>query len=279
MMQGKLREVRGDALQLQLSGMQNNLRKDVVRLEQMKKTRKQIPSPSNPNKTWTDSYKHWEVWEDEDELQDRIKVTQRKLSKLSSRMEMPTAAKGCCRSNAEIAVARMSLPERLKKMKGFREAQGNRCFKKGDYESALKWYEKSLLFYEYCLPGTKEEQRSVDKERELCLINSAACHLGLQNYWKCVDCCNEALEISKGGSVKAFYRRAKAFRFMCNFDKATNDLEVARGIVCSNNAAAADTNDHFRKALDDETQILNAAIATYRGKSKSAAKKMMKASD
>ena len=279
MIQGKLREIRGGALKLQLSGMQNNLRKDVVRLEQMKETRKQIPSPSHPNKTWTDSYKQWEAWEDEDELQDRIKITQKELSKLSSRMELPTAAKGCCRSNAEIAVARMSLPERLNKMKGFREAQGNRCFQKGDYESALRWYEKSLLFYEYCLPATKEEQRAVDKERELCLSNSAACHLGLKNYWKCVDCCNEALVVSKGSSVKALYRRAKAFRFMCNFDEATDDLELAKGIICCNNTAAADTNDHFRKALYDETQILNAAKSTYRAKSKSAAKKMMKASN
>jgi tetratricopeptide (TPR) repeat protein len=169
----------------------------------------------------------------------------------------------------------MSLSERLKKMEAFRQVHGNRCFKKGDFVSALKWYEKSLLYYEYCLPTKKQEREAADKERELSLTNSAACHLGLKNYRQCVDCCTEALEVANGESIKALYRRAKAYRFMCDFGRAMSDLEKAKIITGGDNKAA----NVLQNILHDEHCTLQAAILSYREDSKIAAKKMMQSTD
>jgi len=288
-MRGKLNEVRSDALQSNLSTLQNNLKRDVDRLEklQVEKTSHELSVPSNSNANWSDSYKQWKEWEDEseDELQGRIERTRQRLSKLSSKSKDSKEGGNsrrrqiCCPGSqfrdSERIVARMSLSERLKKMEAFCQVHGNRCFKKGDFVSALKWYEKSLLYYEYCLPTKKQEREAADKERELSLTNSAACHLGLTNYRQCIDCCTEALEVANGESIKALYRRAKAYRFMCDFERAMSDLEKAKRITGSDNKAA----NALQNILHDEHCTLQAAILSYREDSKIAAKKMMQSTD
>ena len=69
-MQAKLNDVRSDTLQSNLSTLQNNLKRDVDRLEklQVEKTSHELSVPSNSNANWSDSYKQWKEWEDEDEL-------------------------------------------------------------------------------------------------------------------------------------------------------------------------------------------------------------------
>ena len=286
-MQAKLNDVRSDTLQSNLSTLQNNLKIDLDRLEklQLKKTSHELSVSSNSNANWSDSYKQWKEWDCEDELRGRIESTRQRLSKLSSkskdRKEGSNSRHGqiCCPGSqfrdSERIVARMNLSERLKKMEAFRQVHGNRCFKKGDFVSALKWYEKSLLYYEYCLPTKKQEREAADKERELSLTNSAACHLGLTNYRQCIDCCTEALEVANGESIKALYRRAKAYRFMCDFERAMSDLEKAKIITGGDNKAA----NVLQNILHDEHCTLQAAILSYREDSKIAAKKMMQSTD
>ncbi len=133
-----------------------------------------------------------------------------------------TANMMCCsssqnRSGERTVAKKMNNEERLKCMISFRTNQGNRCYTiKKDYVSALKWYEKSLLYYEYCDFTTITEEEDMDtgtttttrmnvnvddiqvsfnQERILCLVNCAACHLELKQYKSCIESCTEALGV------------------------------------------------------------------------------------
>ena len=122
----------------------------------------------------------------------------------------------CCSvSEAERKVARMSLRERLKHMKTFRQGQGNRCFKKQDFKVALMWYEKSLMYYEYCFPSNDWEIEAIDEERKLCLVNSAACHLELKEYRQCIECCTEALEVAQ--EYQSLVQKSKSLSVLVQF--------------------------------------------------------------
>ena len=88
-MRGKLNEVRSDALQSNLSTLQNNLKRDVDRLEklQVEKTSHELSVSSNSNANWSDSYKQWKEWDCEDELRGRIESTRQRLSTLTQYIE------------------------------------------------------------------------------------------------------------------------------------------------------------------------------------------------
>ena len=241
-------------------------------------------------RNWTDSYRNWKEWDDEDEIQIRLERNRQRLAKLQgdpktgtgTGTETPSTGStslpsSCCRGSqfrdAERRVARMSIHQQLKHMKSFREKQGNRCFQKGEYGSALKWYEKSLLYYEYCLPSTKSQREAVDKERELALTNSAACHLALQDYRQCIESCTEALELTNGGSIKALYRRAKAYRLTHDFEKAMIDLDKAKAYT---SVEGTGSSHKLYKAVHDEDRALKSSIGSYNKNSKSICQQMMK---
>jgi len=290
-MQSKIKELRSDELKAKVTTLQNNLKDDVRRLDELQQKKilehaAAASSSSNPNIPWTNSYRKWDEWEDEEELENRIETTRERLTKLSSSRDSKRTSTGrsngcampaqqlCCPSSqsrsAERAVAKMSIKERLKCMKAFRQEHGNRCFEKRDFVAAIKWYEKSLLYYEYCLPSSDQEREAVDQERLKCCLNSAACHLELKHYRQCIECCTEALEVANGKSVKALYRRAKAYRCSCEFDKALLDLEKA--MVLGKNSTS------FQSVLNEEYAVLQEVIQSYQNKTKMVAEKMMKKS-
>ena len=61
-------------------------------------------------------------------------------------------------------------------------------------------------------------------------INAAACFLHLKMYPRCISYCNDALEINRQ-SVKALFRRARAFRLQDKFNEAEIDLVTLQSIV------------------------------------------------
>lgn len=52
-------------------------------------------------------------------------------------------------------------------------------------------------------------------------------------YSRCIEYCNEALEID-AQNIKAMFRRARAHRLLENFDKAEVDLIKVKGIIRQN---------------------------------------------
>lgn len=96
------------------------------------------------------------------------------------------------------------------------KASGNQCFKDGDYASAIQHYDKALKI---APPGVQE--------RSVYFANSAACHLALENWSDCVNCCTEALGID-ATYVKALRRRMTAFEKLDDLDRALADAKQVR---------------------------------------------------
>ena len=184
----------------------------------------------------------------------------------------------CCSSqnrDAEVKVIKMTTWERLKHMQLFRCDHGNVEYKKGDFLEASKWYDKSLIYYEYCFMASGEEKDKVENERMLCLLNMAACNLALHKFEECIENCSEVLDIMSNGPnndhkrVKALFRRAQAYRITFRFQQAQVDLEQAKSIMSKSNDSI------HSKALDDELHVLTCTIEKYNSNSKEIAKRMM----
>jgi len=185
---------------------------------------------------WTETYRKWDEWEDVEELEANIFTAKRKIDKIKKRRDKSKSnchPGYCCSSknrSKERRVAQMSTKERLKKMISFRKDVGNKCFKNEEFAQALLWYRKSLLYFEYSFPENKKEEMVLQKERLLCLLNIAACCLHVKDFRQCVEVCSEALEISKGNSVKALFRRAQAYRNIHKIENALRDLKQAKNL-------------------------------------------------
>ena len=151
-------------------------------------------------------------------------------------------------------------------MRSFRQDHGNRLFRKKDFDAALKWYFKAVHLAELCIPNDSRERSEIDSERYICLNNVAACQIGLEQYQKCVETCTEALEASEGSDIKALFRRAKAFRHLCKFQEAFDDLKVAIKI---------DVVPTLGRSLRIELEVLKASNKIYQSRTKAMAKRMM----
>lgn len=158
--------------------------------------------------------------------------------------------------DAERRVAKMTTKERLKEMIHFRKDKGNVEFDRKCFSHALMWYEKSLVYYEYCFPENDVEEQILNDERKKCLLNAAACMLQLKLYKQCLEYCTEALELTNGccsSTVKALFRRAKAHQYRHDYDDASKDLMKAKEIDKSLNG------EHLRE-LDAELHRIQGEV-------------------
>lgn len=320
-----LHQARSDAIETQVKSLHQSIQKQSHRLarqheknqackllqEQEQEQQGQSQNESNGGtrsngetkgvkSNWTDIYDKWNNWHDTEDIETDITKTKKKLSRLEKNNEMQKRKNAhnnnsggsspfCCSSSqnrsAEREVVKMSTKERLNHMRLFRMDHGNVEFEQGNYSKACKWYDKSLIYYEYCFMACGTEKEQVEEERLLCLLNTAACHLGLKKYKDCIDVCTEALEASKSNTkhgsklVKALFRRAKAYRLSQDFQKAGDDLRNAQDILLLTTKNDNDNDNDVRsrsETLDKELELLTLAIDKYKSNSVAFAKRMMR---
>lgn len=193
----------------------------------------QIESSSSSPSSWQSSYTKFDQLDlaPRDELEAQLSLARSKLSRLDEKMESKSRPHShncaCCSQNrsAEINVMKMTISQRIEKMKEFK-LDGNALFRANKSREALEKYKLALIYYEYCFDAIGEEKRELEHVRLLCLLNAAACSLELLSYAQCVEFCNEALEIDDA-NPKAFYRRGKAHRLLNHHGRARVDLERA----------------------------------------------------
>ena len=106
---------------------------------------------------------------------------------------------------------------------------GNALFKAGDYEQALTLYSSALS-------GAKQVSNTVMAVTLLC--NKAAVLLKMENYQRCIEECNEALQLQPD-AVKALYRRAQAYKATKDLASAYKDLAFLLKLQPSNVEAIA----------------------------------------
>jgi len=243
--------------------------------QQQKKCHEEVqwePFKDSQLSSWTSTYEKWDKWEDIEEIEEQLKNERQKLTDLRAKSDTQRPSiVPCCRGSqdrrAERKVARMTTKNRLQHMKSFR-SKGNIHFKKGKHSSALQWYTKSLIYYEYCFPIDAEEKKVINRERRCCLLNCAACYLQQKQYNKCIEHCTEALDLSAGLSAKALFRRSQAYRYLDDFDAAETDLKKAKRLDRS-------LNNVHAKVIDEEALALTADISAYKSRSEVIAKRML----
>lgn len=226
---------------------------------------------------WTALYREWEHYQDTEELTSKIESAKNDLAKIRetiNRLNDANPSKMCshrfacsCSGNkqAEREVASMSTSKRLKEIQSLK-ASGNSFFGEKKYSEALALYEKSLLYYEYCLNCTENERKQADSLRLQCLLNAAACFLELKMYPQCIEYCTEALELDVN-SAKALFRRARALRLHDKFDAAEVDLMNAKDIVRQNAEVIP---------IKRELELLKDNRRTYQTASKNFARRAMR---
>lgn len=195
------------------------------------------------------SYSKWNDYDDVEDLEVEIGTAKEALKKLNDKINGHNTddAKTCnhryqCScigdKSVERQVVQMTTQKRLDEMVLFKR-EGNELFGQQKYNEALNLYEKTLVYFEYCYNGTQEELKQADCLRLQCLLNAAACFLHLKVYTKCIEYCDEALEIDNSSS-KAWFRRAKAHRLTGKLEIAENNITRAKQTLGDNSSMHID---------------------------------------
>merc|ERR1719154_111096 len=151
---------------------------------------------------------------------------------------------------------------------------GNEYFKRGENKTATRKYKKCFKYISMLrdtIGRTDDGQESRIREMEApCILNLAAVHLRLKDYDEAINECNKILEFKDNTeflpewSIKARFRRGKAFMGNQNFPEANTDL---------NNVLKLKPND---AAVKKEIQALKKEMTAYREVEKGIYSKMFK---
>lgn len=132
--------------------------------------------------------------------------------------------------------------------------KGTKYFKEGKYAIASQQYNRVVQLLDGYF--TKEEKEIRDPLLLVGHLNLAACHLRLNNNFKCMKECEKALQIDKK-SVKALFRRGKARVAVEDLDKARDDFEHVLKL------------DPGNKEARQQLQLVNKKIRQHTAKEKS----------
>lgn len=136
----------------------------------LEKAQPQSESESRKKEDWAKSYTQWGCYEDTDELEESISTAKDDLAKLNVKIKNHSSDlsdKQCdhryncsCSGDksAERQVVAMKTSDRLDKMSLFKE-EGNSFYAKQNCKEALALYEKTLIYFEYCLMELRQSKR------------------------------------------------------------------------------------------------------------------------
>ncbi|XP_024085890.1 peptidyl-prolyl cis-trans isomerase D isoform X2 [Cimex lectularius] len=105
---------------------------------------------------------------------------------------------------------------------------GNKYFKEESFMHACRKYKKALRYIDWAVnqdDHCKTKESFIDL-KTVCMLNSAAVYLKLNDHKKVISFCNDALMIDRK-NTKALFRRAQANKYLKNFELAMVDLQTA----------------------------------------------------
>lgn len=190
-------------------------------------------SGSREKGDWTQSYSYWSQWEDVEELTTKKVVEEENYFKLMSRS---SDFMGHTHDHGkERQIFYLPEEEKLAFCEKHR-MKGNFLFYEGIYPKAAEQYQIALSYYEYCFPETEEAQQHIDNIRHACWCNISLCYYRMGEYRRAIESASNVIK-EDAQSIKAYYRRAQAYRGLDEFSSAAEDIK--RAIELSPNADVA----------------------------------------
>lgn len=140
---------------------------------------------------------------------------------------------------------------------------GNLYTLEGQYPYAIDRYHRGLIYYEYSFPDNDQEQKEIDNIQLQLLLNNSLAELRLHNYDKVINLTSQALGMDST-NIKAYYRRAIAFRCIHDYEKAHTDIKQALNILReqltaiegSSSGTVPETKNTLSTIPDEETVLL-----------------------
>jgi len=148
-------------------------------------------------------------------------------------------------------------PEDMLKAANVIKGVGNDYFKKNDYQTAAKKYEKSLSYLPESVELNEEQKKQFEAAQLPCYLNLAACHLHLKQYEQAIQNCDAALAIQPN-EVKALFRKGQALAEMKEWSESLKTLHAAAKL------------DPQNKAIRNEITRVSAAHKNWQDKQKKA---------
>ncbi len=188
---------------------------DKIRNAQKRQEDVPIQSVTSNRADWTNIYSYCENLEDIEELM------QSKSNEVRQKEELLKTSQSMLGHNHDHSGEReiFHLPESEKKKLCERyRILGNYLFEEGIYEKAAENYRIALSYYEYCFPENPEEQKQLDELRRICLCNISLCYFRLGEYREAIHSASLVIQESRGQHAKAFFRRAKAYQALDEYE-------------------------------------------------------------
>jgi len=126
----------------------------------------------------------------------------------------------------------MDFDEKIETSQKVKE-KGTSFFKAGDYEKALKQYERMIKLLDVY---KDEEKAKANPLKCIGHLNAAMCELKLKEYGKARKSCDKALEI-ESQNVKGLFRRGQANFGLSEYELAKRDFSEVLNIEPKNKAA------------------------------------------
>ena len=222
---------------------------------------------------WTTTYRHFDDWEDPEELAAEAAALAKKRK--DRRERQPTS---CNHDHTEERkVYEMEWDERLLQCQEF-QCEGNAFYSEGQYERASVRYHHAITYFEYAIPDNDAQQDELDKTRLPVYQNFAACMLKLDKLDEAMNYCVQSLRIDPN-CVKALYRQAQVLRRKDRLEEAHRVIKQAIAMDQNNVVQGDDGGNERGNERGDEDgdegggrkgergrRKYNAALVVERGK-------------
>eukprot|EP01126_Amoeba_proteus_P054794 TRINITY_DN6763_c0_g1_i19.p1 TRINITY_DN6763_c0_g1~~TRINITY_DN6763_c0_g1_i19.p1 ORF type:complete len:383 (-),score=96.80 TRINITY_DN6763_c0_g1_i19:425-1573(-) len=109
---------------------------------------------------------------------------------------------------------------------GRRKNEGNDMFQKGLFKAAERKYSRVLKTYSSSGDDKGNKNKEIQQIKLLCHLNSAACHLKLNNNKKALEHSTKALEIDDR-NVKGLWRQGLAYQEQGDWERAKRNFQTA----------------------------------------------------
>ena len=204
-----------------------------------------------------------------DEAIERFKSTQREMAARCTidhthGPECNQTPSSCSHDHSkERSIFEKPFAEKMDAARLFRE-EGNISFKSKNYLDALASYKRAMVYLDYTIGDSDEQDDAVDAERVKCYLNMAAVNLELLNFSGAINNCRLAIQLDANNS-KAHFRMGMAYLRQDDLERAQECLYKAMKLTSTEPA-------EVRRPIESAVRELNVKWRQYKKKTADIAK-------